>query len=602
MGSVRNWGEGELEAVKEAIKVIRELVRCELERKIITLRLGPADERLAEVLPVLSDAFKTARKFVSAAKRRARVLDFADLEVHALRALGYEDVRGYYRERWYAFLVDEFQDTNPVQAELLDRLTEGAKVTVVGDEKQSIDGFRRADVTVFRNFRERILSEGGSEALLATSFRAHAELMQTFNVAFSPVLGELHQDLKAHREQPPHEAPHVRAFAIEAQGKVPKPKLQRSEAAHIALLVRQMLDEQVTVYDDDAGTQRPVRPGDVALLSRVWAPLEMYGEALAAAGIPSVHAGGGNLLETREAKDGLALLRFLANPRDDLALVALLRSPFFALDDRLIHELAQERERGTSWWELVRNSKRSKLIPIREVLEKLVSRRRVEPPTALLKLADSLTGYTAVIANLPGAERREADWRGFRELARDLERGADHAFTVVRWLRQLQEADAEVPRPPLEAGDAVSLMTIHGAKGLEWPVVVIPDLARGYPSHFTPTLFDPGLGVAVKFGDDDGEPVLYRLITDRKLRSEEAEAWRLFYVACTRARDHLILTSTQAEANQLCGLSLLQPGLDLANIPCSPVSFSPEDAQLPELPSPSPPEPSRLLTEPVSLS
>lgn len=75
----------------------------------------------------------------------------------------------------------------------------------------------------------------------------------------------------------------------------------------------------------------------------------MYGEALAAAGILAVHAGGGNLLETREAKDGLALLRFLADPKDDLALVALLRSPSFALDDRLIHELAQERERGTSW-------------------------------------------------------------------------------------------------------------------------------------------------------------------------------------------------------------------------------------------------------------
>src|SRR5215207_665091 len=398
MGSVRNWGEGALEAVKDAIKVVRELVRCELERRIITLRLGPADERLAEALPVLSDAFRIARKFISAVKRRTRVLDYADLEVHALRALEHEEVRAYYRERWQAFLVDEFQDTNPVQSELLDRLTEGAKLTVVGDEKQSIYGFRRADVTVFRHFRERILSEGGSEALLATSFRTHAELMRTFNVAFSPMLGDLHQDLKAHREQPPHEAPHVRAFAIEAQGKVPKAKLQRAEAAHIARLVRQMLDEQVPVYADGTGMQRPIKPGDIAILSRVWAPLEMYGEALAAEGIPSVHAGGGNLLETREAKDGLALLRFLADPKDDLALVALLRSPFFALDDRLIHELAQEREKGTSWWELVRDANRSQLIPVREVLEKLLFQRRVEPPTALLNLADRLTGYTAVIA------------------------------------------------------------------------------------------------------------------------------------------------------------------------------------------------------------
>ena len=320
---------------------------------------------------------------------------------------------------------------------------------------------------------------------------------------------------------------------------------------------------------------------------------------MAAAGIPAVHAGGGNLLETREAKDGLALLRFLADPRDDLALVALLRSPFFALDDLLLHELAKEREKGTSWWQLLHDAPDPQMAPAKEILEALLSRRRIEPPTALLKLADRLTGYTAVIANLPGAERRDADWRGFRELTRDLERGADHTFTVVRWLRQLYEAGGEVPRPPLEAGDAVSLMTIHAAKGLEWPVVIMPDLARGYPSQSPPVLFDPELGVAVNFGEDDSEPVLYRLIADRKLRAREAEARRLLYVACTRARDHLILTSTEETTNRFCGLTLLQPGLERADISCSPIPFRPEDAQPPKLPNPSPASPPRLLLEPV---
>ena len=258
-----------------------------------------------------------------------------------LRALEHEEVRDYYRERWRAFLVDEFQDTNPVQAELLDRLTQGATLTVVGDEKQSIYGFRRADVEVFRRFRERILSEGGEEVVLATSFRGHSELVGVLNAVFSSVLGEMRQDLEAHRQEPPHEAPHVRLYAVESEGRVPKAQLQRAEAAHIARQLREMLDQGVGVYDAAAGTSRPVRPGDIAILSRVWAPLEVYGDALAAAGIPSVHAGGGNLLETREAKDGIVLLRFLADPTDDLALVAVLRSPFFAVDDRLLHDLAR---------------------------------------------------------------------------------------------------------------------------------------------------------------------------------------------------------------------------------------------------------------------
>jgi len=546
----------------------------------------------------LRDAFGRVRAFLAEAKRRSRVLDFADLEVHALRALEHEEVRDYYRERWRAFLVDEFQDTNPVQAELLERLTQGTTLTVVGDEKQSIYGFRRADVEVFRRFRDRILSEGGEEVVLATSFRGHSELIGVLNNVFSSVLGEMRQDLEAHREISPHEAPYVRAYAMEAEGRVPKAQLQRAEAAHIARELREMLDRRVGVYDAAAGTSRPVRPGDMAILSRVWAPLEVYGDALAAAGIPSVHAGGGNLLETREAKDAIALLRLLADPADDLALVAVLRSPFFALDDRLLHDLAAEREKGISWWQLVSESDDARLDAAKEMLEDLLSKRRLEPPTALLQLADHLTGYTAVIANLPGAERRETDWRGFGELVEDLERGSEDTFTVVRWLRQLQEAQSQVPRPPIEGGDAVSLMTIHAAKGLEWPVVVIPDLARAMPSSSSAVVFDPELGVSVDFGEEEGQPALHRLIRDKKARLEEDETRRVFYVAPTRARDHLILTCTGL-TERLCGLTVLQPGLELAGIPVSPVSYDQRDARPPELPSPLPAAPAGLLLTPA---
>jgi ATP-dependent helicase/nuclease subunit A len=597
-GKKKAWVEGELASVKEALKLVLELARVAVRRGIVVLEPGPADERLAGALPVLRDAFRRARAFLTDAKRRSRVLDFADLEVHALRALESEEVQDYYRERWRAFLVDEFQDTNPVQAELLEHLIQEATLTVVGDENQSIYGFRRADVEVFRHFRDRILSEGGEEVVLATSFRGHSELIGVLNAVFSSVFGETRQDLEAHREEPPHEAPHVRLYAVESEGRVPKAQLQRAEAAHIARQLREMLDKGVGVYDAATSTSRPLRPGDIAILSRVWGPLEVYGDALAAAGIPSVHAGGGNLLETREAKDAIVLLRFLADPTDDLALVAVLRSPFFALDDRLLHDLAAKREKGTNWWQLVSESDDARLDSAKKELGDLLTKRRLEPPTALLQLADRLTGYTAVIANLPGAQRREADWRGFKELVGDLERGSDDVFTVVRWLRQLHEADAQVPRPPIEAGDAVSLMTIHAAKGLEWPVVVIPDLARAMPSYSSAVVFDPELGVSVDFGEEDGQPALHRLIRDKKARLEEDETRRVFYVAPTRARDHLILTCTGL-TERLCGLTILQPGLEIANIPVYPVTFDPQDARPPESPNLLPAEPAGLLLGPV---
>lgn len=602
-GSKKNWGEGELSLVKEALKEVRELARAEIKRGMILLQLGPADELLARMLPVLRDAFRQARESVSRAKRRARLLDFSDLEIHALKALEGEGVRSYYRERWHAFLVDEFQDTNPVQAALLERLTEEATLTVVGDEKQSIYGFRRADVEVFRRFRGQILTEGGAEVVLATSFRAHVGVTSTINAVFSPVLGDLRQDLTAHRQHPPHEAPHVRAYTIEAEGKVRKTLLRRAEATLIAELIREMLETATPVHDSSAGVTRPARPGDFALLSRAWEPLDAYGEALSAAGIPSVHAGGGDLLHTREAKDGLALLRFLVDPEeDDLALVAVLRGPFFALDDRLLTELAEHREEGNSWWRLLRDasSDHPRLAEAVGVLEQLLDARRLEPPANLLALADHLTGYTAVIANLPGAERREADWRGFRELVRELAHGSEDTFAVMRWLRRLLDADAEVPRPPLVAGeDAATLTSVHGSKGLEWPVVVLPDLDRRVPLRSDPVLYDPGLGVSVDLGDDEEEPVLHRLISDRKAILEEAELRRLFYVALTRAGDHLILTTTDVGTNRLCGLTLLRPGLDLAGINFVSVPFRPQDAHPPELPSPQPKAHPRLLVEPI---
>ncbi|MDP9439921.1 MAG: UvrD-helicase domain-containing protein, partial [Actinomycetota bacterium] len=599
-GSKKKWGEAEIGLVKQAVKTVRDIASKALKRGMVTLEVGPADDHLAGVLPVLQDAFGVARSHLSAAKRRARVLDFADLEVHALRALELEDVRGYYRERWRALLVDEFQDTNPVQAELLERLAgDGASLTVVGDEKQAIYGFRRADAAVFRRFRDRIVAEGGSEVVLVRTFRAHAGLTGTLNTVFSVVLGDLHQALEAHRADPPHAGPHLNVYAVEAEGRVSKGLRQRAEAAFISRLVKGMIDEGVLVHDRRSGNLRPVRPGDVALLSRAWEPLGVYGEALAAAGVPAVHAGGGSLLETREAKDGIALLRFLGDPRDDVALVALLRGPFFAVDDRALHGMALGREKNSSWWEAVRGSTDGDFSYAWKVLEVLMEARRLEPPSALLGLADRLTGYTAVVANLPGADRREADWRGFVDLVRELERGAGDLFSVVRSLRRLQEAEVEVPRPPLEAREAVAMMTVHAAKGMEWPVVVVPDLARVPPWNLSPVLLDPDLGVAVDLGGEDGKGVLYRVLAERKRRAEEAEARRVFYVAPTRARDHLVLTSTHDATGGVCGLALLAPGLALAGLECATVPFLPENAVPPELLIPDPDVPPALLLGPV---
>ena len=348
-GAKKNWPPGELEAVKAALKLLRELVE-EAQGYGLALELGPADERLADLLPALRKAFEWILAQLQSAKREARVLDFADLELHALNALGHDHVRAHYNVRWQAFLIDEFQDTSPIQAALLGQLTDTATVTLVGDEKQAIYGFRGADADVFEQVRTELSVAGGKLVSLSESFRTHAPLVEGVNTVFGPVMGSAYQGLRAARAEPPGPAPHVTLRAVVADRGVRKLSRRVQEARTLGETLRELVALQTPVHDGGTGT-RPLVWGDVAVLTRTWSPLDTFSEVFSALGIPAVHTGGGNLLETREAKDGLALVRFLADPHDNLALAALLRSPSFAVDDRTLTLFAQSLEGKQSWWE-----------------------------------------------------------------------------------------------------------------------------------------------------------------------------------------------------------------------------------------------------------
>lgn len=159
-----------------------------------------------------------------------------------------------------------------------------------------------------------------------------------------------------------------------------------------------------------------------------------------------------------------------------------------------------------------------------------------------------------------------ADWRGVLALVRSLEHGHEDVFGAVRRLRRLYEAEARVARPPVAAGDAVSLITVHGAKGLEWPVVILPNLQRPWRPGGEKVRVNPEHGVSLEF--DDGTPALHRALAERAARVAEAEERRILYVAMTRARDRLVLCCTGTRRGSAA--EWLTPGLQRLGIDWRP--------------------------------
>ena len=606
VGSSKNWQD--IKIVKNALKVLRESVRRVTSQGLLDLALSNADQQLKLMLPGLNEAYREVTAYLSRLKLQSKVLTFSDLELYGLQALESIQVQNYYHQRWQVFLIDEFQDTNPTQAKLLQTLTANAELTIVGDKKQSIYGFRRADLEVFKEFRDRILSNKGKEVILSTSFRTHQTLISQFNQIFTPLLLEEHQDLKAFRQQQPIKTEEGNNFNYlqvivigdplkqAGEAKPPKPnkaQRQRVEAFSLAARIEQMLERQTPVFDKQTRQTRPIQPKDIAILTRTWQPLEVYSEALAARGIPVAPAGGGNLLATREAKDGMALLRFLANTRDDIALVAVLRSPWFAISDRLLYQLRSSFPQPAAdqehicWWSEIQKSSLTEISQPIKVLQQLLKSRQREIPSRILQLANRLTGYTAVIANLPGADRRLADWQGWQQLVKNLEQGTYDLFGVVRRLKRLSNQEVAVPRPLLAVTNAVSLMTIYAAKGLEWGLVIVADLSKERPKFYPTTYYDAQLGVAVKSKNHLGEtqkPVLYSWLEYLQEQKERAEAVRVLYVALTRARDYLILSAAEPYKGEL---NRLQRGLSAAKIATTTIPFT-EDKALPPVPPSSP--------------
>ncbi|HEX4805529.1 MAG TPA: UvrD-helicase domain-containing protein [Conexibacter sp.] len=523
----------------------------------------------AALLDALLQAF--GRRYAEA-KRATSGLDFEDLELRANRLLReHEPLRARYAERFRHVMVDEFQDTNPLQLELLERIA-GDQLFAVGDERQSIYGFRHADVRLFRGLRAA-MAQRGAVATLAANFRSHPTLLHAFNQAFAPRFGDSFTPLRAGRtddaEPADGGAPRIELLVADraadwseaglvAPGAVPPAPLWRlAEARVLAGRVRELIDGGCPA-------------GDVVLLLRATGDLAVYERALVERGVPTYVIGGRGYWSQQQVRDLVAYLSVLANPRDGIALCTLLASPLVGLaSDGLVQLAAAARASGRDpWWTLVDDAElldrldaedRARVAWLRGWLP---AERRAAPRHGLEALIDralARTGYDRTLLRMEGGARRLAnvrklmrlareheaqhgrDLRGFADLVSGLVGGADASG---------DERESEAPVEG-EALDAVRVMTIHRAKGLEFPVVCVADLGRESPAagrELVRVGRDGRVGIRLRrLGGGRSRPALaYRVLVEEQRRAEGEEEARLFYVAVTRARERLILSGAVA--------------------------------------------------------
>ncbi len=551
-------------------KVDKDSDESEMLRNIdLELRLLRYGEAVAVAFTDFHESFRLAR-------RDTNTLSFADCETEALRLLNENArVRERCNERYQYVVVDEYQDINPLQQRLIYQLCRvsdddsglPANLYVVGDERQSIYGFRDADFSLLANLREKMKAvdrEGAGLRILNENFRSRPELLDFANLVFRRIwqAGSSdveHTDLKAsfgpYLEKGPTSAPRIELNVVIA------PDVHSGRHREAMILARRISEIvrggmlQINAKESGRHVVRPIRWGDCAVLIRRRSPFTLYEEAFAALGIPYVTESGGGFWDAPEVADIASLLYCLSRAPENLDWAVLLRSPWVGLSDDALAEMAAS-AKGDDWGEALDGIEFSKdtdscrLKHFREWFAPLCAMSGRVPVYRLVEEALTSSGYSERIFALDRGRSVRGNVEKLLGILRSSAREFDpmSAAERMRWLRSRDVPQSQASIAPSGVEGNVTLATVHAAKGLEWPLVVLADLGAkprgGGPQSL---IWNETEGLAFRWlNRETGEtesPAGYLRAADVEKTRGESEDLRVLYVALTRAREYLILSS-----------------------------------------------------------
>lgn len=566
----------------EDLKALREewkAVIKKLQEKVLCITQAQAQEDSARMSPAMSALIELTLAFsqaYSVEKRRRNLVDFGDLEHFAIALLtddaGQPTALAHtLSAQFVEVLVDEYQDTNAVQDTIFRAVSDGAsKLFMVGDVKQSIYSFRLANPYLFlskyRDYADAEQAQQGQprRVVLSKNFRSRAQVLDSVNTIFKAILcresGELDYDeremLYLGADFPHDEKSDYRTeiCVINCDGDLRGTDKTMCEARVIAARIAQLTDGSFQIYDKQQ--MRAAQPSDCTILLRsVKQKADIFRKALEERGLTARTDDREGLLTTTEVRVMVSLLFVIDNPRQDIELIGVLRSPLFGFTEQQLAEIRLVDTKSCFYQALQQYT-----APMAEAfLENLSRWRMLAADLSVCQLVQLLydeTNALGIYGAQPNGAQRQANLLAFFERARAFEgQGYRGIFRFMGFVRAMLENGEDFAAVQTEnGGGAVRIMSIHKSKGLEFPIVFLADCAKSFNERdlHAPVLIHEALGFGAKCRDLERGiqyPTLQRLAIMAKARREQiSEEMRVLYVGLTRARDKLIVTCASASA------------------------------------------------------
>jgi len=538
-GAVGNWSDKKEQAIGWF-----QLLQDTIDEKDISLTPSPLDKRIIPLLKMLIVQFKDFNDSYLTIRLDRDLLDFSDIIILTHKLLSeHEEVRSILGQRYRHIMLDEFQDTNPLRWEIIKMILEAGKdikLFIVGDRKQSIYRFNNADVTVMNTAEELMKSIGGDPIDFNDNYRSSKDFIRDgINTLMSMIMKKPGEEKEAYEadfketNSPINKAgisPVIERIWCETE----KDEEDYIPAYHVAWQVKRLLAEHENT-DIDPGTDKPL----IAILLRRYTKISDYLQAFNKLGIPVSILGGKDYYSSPALMDVFYFISVLDNPRDDHALIGLLRSPIFALPDPIIH-LLSKREKisvfdAMSTVPELQNAYRDILF----WKEASKTRSIDELIASILDENDRELGYVSEL--MP--EQQLANFDKALNIIRGQQRNGATLRDIREFLSYQTGVKADESQADYSAKVRVHIMTVHKAKGLEYPIVIIPEMNQKGSSDknkFRYGRYENHPEISLSLSDDEKPGMLLRLKEITKLE-EEAEDKRKFYVALTRAIHKVLL-------------------------------------------------------------